>query len=187
VGFVAAADFLSTRLATLGLSARIGTIAVWGSLALFILWLYPTYSRRTAFTEKRANALAWQRRTDRLAAIDWIEASTNSTDIFLCDDRTALFAVGPAGRYVLAAPRIYSNPYTDWELRERRRKRLLTFLQEGQEERFREYATRNRIRYAIFEEEREQPDHPLNRKILNRLACLRPVFQRGWITIYEVE
>jgi hypothetical protein len=187
VGFAAAAEFLSTRLTTrFGGPARMGAIAFWSALGLLTLWLYPAYSRHAAYTEQRANALAWQQRTDRLAAIDWIEASTSSTDIFLCDDRTALFAIGPAGRYVLAAPRIYSNPYTDWELRDRRRSRLLTFLQEGQEERFREYALRNRIRYAMFEESREEPDHPLNRKSLSRLSCLRNVYQRGLITIYRV-
>lgn len=188
VGIAAIAEFLSARAgARLGRPATVGTIVFWGSLGLLTLWFYPAYHRRTAFTEKRDNALAWQWRGDRLAAIDWIESSTNTTDIFLCDDRNALFAVGPAGRYVLAAPRIYSNPYVNWELRDQRRRRLLEFLQEGHEERFREYAARHQISYVMLDEDRQDPDHPLNRQSLSRLSCLRPVFQRGLVTIYKVE
>jgi hypothetical protein len=39
----------------------------------------------------------------------------------------------------------------------------------------------------MLDEDRQDPDHPLNRQSLSRLSCLRPVFQRGLVTIYKVE
>jgi hypothetical protein len=184
VGVAATARFLSTRVtARLGRPATVGTIAFWGSLGLFTLWFYPAYPRRTAFTEK---AVQRSRMAGRRPSPPSSGSSRRRTQrTFSCDDRNALFAIGPAG-LCPRCTRICSNPYVNWELRDQRRN-ASEFLQEGHEERFREYTTRNRISYVMFDENRQEPDHPLNRKSLRRLTGLRPVFQRGLVTIYKVE
>jgi len=187
VGFAAVSTFLSTIVsARIGKPSSAGAFVYWAALAIFVLWIGPKYPPPQGFEEKRGAALAWQWRRDRLAAVDWIESSTNPSDIFLCDDRTALFAVGPAGRYVLAAHEVFTNPYLNWGIRDKRRRRLLGFLESGAEERFREYAARHNVTYVMLDEDRENPDHLLNRKNLTRLSSLQAVFQRGVVTIYRV-
>jgi hypothetical protein len=187
IGLAAAAGQLS-RLSGYQLGRRgrvVGSLFFWTIAGLLAAWSYPVYSQREDFTRKRSNALAWQWRVDRLAAIDWIERSTEPSAIFLCDDRTALFAVGPAGRYVLVTDPTFSNPYVSWKVRDARRRRLFTFLERGNGERAREYAGRHDITFIMLDEDRLDPENPLNRKTLSRLPSLRRAFQRGRVTIYR--
>lgn len=72
-----------------------------------------------------------------LAAYRWILANSHPTDLFITDlaapekDDPAAISVIAAGRRLVAAPILHSNPYVDWRERDARRRRLLAALTEG--------------------------------------------------------
>ena len=62
-------------------------------------------------------------------ARDWIRAHTPADATFVTDGSdAAAFTVIPAGRALVAAPRLHANPYVDWPDRESRRRALLAAL-----------------------------------------------------------
>jgi hypothetical protein len=125
-------------------------------------------------------------RVDWHRAVAWIEASTADTDIFLCDDRLALFVVGPSGRKVVAVGRNFSNPYLNWRIRDQRRKRMLGFIRAHDAERFVDYASRFEVSYVVVESGVSDADDPFAPSKLNLLPFLEPAFRDGQIAIYRV-
>jgi hypothetical protein len=138
---------------------------------------YPSYRERPDFTLSRRKAERFLKRNDRLAAHDWIARNTPPDAVFLCEDDLSLYVVGPAGRKVVAADRFFSNPYLDWNYRNRRRNRMLRCLADENERCFRDLASRHEVAYVLVESEES---------IFDNVAFVEKLFERGRVHIYGI-
>ena len=79
--------------------------------------------------EIRTRELVQEERPD-IASYHWIVAHTRPRDLFVTrlDRDDAVFAVLSAGRRLVAAPLLFSNPYVDWVSREERRVRFIAAI-----------------------------------------------------------
>jgi hypothetical protein len=109
---------------------------------------WPSHARRPDATEVRETALSYAHAIPR-GAFDWIRSSTASDDVFLSSDDVSLFVVSPAGRKVLCTNVFFSNPFVDWEVRNRDRERLLQHVRDNDLEAFDGLADRWGVRYVV--------------------------------------
>ncbi len=139
---------------------------------------YPSYQERPDFTLSRRKAELVEERHDRLAAFAWIETHTRTDDVFLCEDDLGLYVVAPAGRKVVATDRFFTNPYLDWDYRDRRRNRMFHCLATADEPCFRALASAHEVSYVIVEAAEIGP--------LDAVSFLERVFDQGRVQIYGV-
>ena len=122
-------------------------------LTMLVVGIYfPTYLGREEFRPRRVEAL---RLLDVLAtdAWAWIEANTSSQDVFLATDEMALYVVNPAGRKVVATHYFFSNPYVDWDTRDRDRAKMYVFLRECDATNFEALARKYGVTYVIWSDQ----------------------------------
>jgi hypothetical protein len=177
VGVAAACGFVADRLAG-RFRVRLPTDALVAGVVLALVVLqYPSYRERPDFTVSRLKAERFVKRSDRLAAYDWIAENTPPESVFLCKDDLSLYVVGPAGRKVVAVDRFFSNPYLDWDYRNRRRNRMLHCLAEGDEPCFREIASQHEVAYVLVDSRESD---------FENVAFLEKLFERGRVQIYGI-
>jgi hypothetical protein len=178
VGLAAICGFAAARLSGKLSSRSLGSALVTAAVVALVGLHYPSYRERPDFTVSRRKAERFQQRHNRLAAFEWIETSTRPDDVFLCEDDLSLYVVGPAGRKVVAADRHFTNPYLDWEYRNRRRNRMLECLAAGDEACFRMLASAHEVSFVLIDAARIGG--------LATVPFLEKVFERGRIRIYRV-
>jgi len=120
------------RAARTGL-ATLGALAVLAGCAGFLLQSWDL--------EKRREALARPEAVLDAKAYRWLLQNTTPQDLFvtpLPPPEAVLFAIGPAtgavmaaGRHLVAAPELHSNPYLDWSPREAHRLAYLQGFENG--------------------------------------------------------
>ncbi|HJS73312.1 MAG TPA: hypothetical protein VJ921_03415 [Vicinamibacteria bacterium] len=178
VGVAAVCGFLTGRLGG-RFGVRLAPDALVSALVVALVALhYPSYRERPDFTLSRRKAERFLERNDRLAAFDWIAKNTEPEAVFLCEDDLSLYVVGPAGRKVVAADRFFSNPYLDWNYRNRRRNRMLRCLADEDEPCFRALASQHEVAYVLVESGEITG--------LENVAFIEKLFERGRVRIYGV-
>jgi hypothetical protein len=148
------------------------------SLTFVCLWLTaPDYVRRDYFGARDAS-LGFATLTDQIQAYQWIRQHTQPRDVFLSHENLALFAVGQAGRKVIAVSQFFSNPYVDWGTRNWDNEAMFDYLYAGDWQGFVQLATRYNVRYVIVDSTEE-------RGTLDGLVFLVRMFNSGTVTIYR--
>jgi hypothetical protein len=97
---------------------------------------YPAFAAREDFTTYRAVSQNETPLTELQALQPWLRAHTSVRDVFLTTQGAALTLVGPAGRRSVVSPMFFSNPYVDWEQRERDAEAMWQSLADGDCTRF---------------------------------------------------
>jgi hypothetical protein len=154
---------------------------------------FPSYLQRAEFGPRRAEALAIQSvlATD---AFDWIQRNTAPRDVFLATDEMALYVVSPAGRKVVANAYYFSNPYVDWDRRDRNRTRMFELLRGCDPVAFHALARLYRVNYVIWSDAVSTHTRgTLGMRVKPKLrasqiaaAGLEPVFHGRDVTIFSV-
>ncbi len=141
--------FYALALASLGFGVAVGDLTAWGArrlassrfavpqAALVVALLgvvlgaaAPRYLRRPDVTDLRKEAHALQSAMPA-GLYAWVRSSTAPEDVFLCTDAESLFVISPAGRKVVATNRYFSNPFVDWESRDKDRDAMFAALAGG--------------------------------------------------------
>lgn len=99
-------------------------------LAVVLASATPRYLRRPDATVLLGEARSLQAGMP-VGLYDWVVASTDPGDVFLCTDAESLFVISPAGRKVVATNRYFSNPFVDWAHRDADRDAMLAALSRG--------------------------------------------------------
>ncbi len=163
---------------------------------LLVIVAYPRYLRRDDFTEVRDDAVAMNARFP-IDVVEWIRAHTSPRDVFLCTDDASMYIVAPAGRKVVSTNRYFSNPYVDWESRDRDRARMYGQLERGDLTGFLALAAKYRVRFVLVTRDRSTiwlhaaglapVDLPtLEPASLGELPVFERVFENGRFAILAV-
>ncbi len=114
----------------------------------------------------------------------WIRANTSADDVFLASADVALRVVGPAGRKVVVAGPVYSNPYVDWEARSRSSRRMWRALREGDSSTLQTLARTADVTYVI---NWRQEDPAIDDLLAEgNLPGLEPAFKSGGLRIFRL-
>jgi hypothetical protein len=162
-------------------------------IMLMVALAFPSYVRRMEYGPRRAEALEIRSvlATDAFA---WIQGHTGHRDVFLATDEMALYVVSPAGRKVVATHYYFSNPYVDWDRRDRDRTRMFELLRDCDLAGFAALARPYHVEYVIWSDQvstltrgtlgmRVRPDL---RTSQIAAAGLEPVFQGRDVSIFRV-
>ncbi len=122
--------------------------AVAAAVALGLV-LYPHFLRADSQSKWRARAQAFEADTDLGITSRFARTQAGASDVFLTDDRHAMYAVVPAGRHVVCVPDTMSNPYVDHEQRVRDRAAMYGAMRSGDETAFRTLAQRYGVTYVV--------------------------------------
>ena len=121
----------SLKVAVLSATAVV-TLAVgtfWFSFRPYAVDVYH-WVRRTVQPSFEIRTRDQKERPLDIVSYNWIIAHTRPQDLFVTslDTDDAVFAVLSAGRRLVAAPLLFSNPYVDWVSREERRVRYIAAI-----------------------------------------------------------
>ena len=113
--------------ATAVVTLTLGTF--WFSFRPYAVDVYH-WVRRTVQPSFEIRTVVQKERPLDIASYHWIIVHTRPRDLFVTRLRTedAVFAVLSAGRRLVAAPLLFSNPYVDWVSREERRVRFIAAI-----------------------------------------------------------
>lgn len=126
------------------------TRSVYAVMVAALVWLnYPAFLARPAFGQEREAAQARFATAELRAIVPWIRANSRPLDVFLTAESACLSVVGPAGRKCVLAPRFFSNPYVDWDVRRSASQAMWDSLAENDCARFEEHAHAYRVRYVM--------------------------------------
>ncbi len=145
--------------------------------AAYVLTVYPhsewlLRSKEAAF-QKMTN-------TPVIKSYYWIRENTKGDDVFLCSDRFSMRAVGPAARKVVATHPYFSNPYVDYDERNRDRVKMFKCLKSGQTADFFQLCKKYKVKYVMESTTVLRKTHPAFKKYLNR------VFVNGDVVIKKL-
>jgi hypothetical protein len=141
---------------------------------------YPGYGTQADFVDRRRESL----QTDpcRIAAYSWICSNTRPDNVFLTAGyEMDICVVYPAARKLVATSRPFSNPYLDWQTRDRDSRLMLEHLRGGQYAAFLALASQYGVGYFLT-------SLVSDRSLISPATTpfLRESFVSGDITIYEV-
>ncbi len=167
-----AASWASGRLARRGTAVAPPAIAA-AILAVVLAAAAPSYLRRPDATEVLEEARALQ------AAMPadlyrWLRESARPDDVVLCTDAESLFVVVPAGRKVVATNRYFSNPFVDWEGRDRDRNSMMDALHAGDVAAYDALAARYGVRFIVVPDGLNDDLRRLAGISRSRVPALRP-------------
>ncbi len=115
----------------------------------FILLYLPQYFKNSKDKLYREESLSRGRQQHITDFYNWALKNTNINDVFLADDNYGLHAVSATGRKAVAIHDFYSNPYVDFRVRSRHRKKLYDLLREKNFDSFKKLAAFYKVKYVI--------------------------------------
>ncbi len=131
----------------------------------------------------REDSLERAQRSNVTQLYDWALHNTESNDVFLVEPLLGLYAISSAARKVVVLPRVYSNPYVDYEKRRRDAVRMYEYLRSGEEKSFLALASDYHVRYVV--DAKDAPKCCMLEAIDS--PNFRVVFERDALTVYEVD
>jgi len=112
--------------------------------------LFPLYLNRIDFIPARKYAIERsQKKSDEIAAYQWIRKHTKKNDVFLATDYHSLFVINPAGRKTVCTKKEFSNPFVDFIKRNQDRNQMFDDLREHHQSEFEELAENYSLDYVI--------------------------------------
>lgn len=156
-------------------------VALMAIIGLIFVATYPAYLQRDDFVATRAIA---QRNLnpDQQQIFAWLRQHTQPTDVFLTSNQLGLFLVGPAGRKVVTVDRFFSNPYVNWQPRQRDAELMVDYLLQGNRPGFQALVEQYHVTYLLTPAASDQPHWA--RLAATGLLC--PAFSSGPLTVYRL-
>lgn len=123
------------------------SVAITTLLLLSIGFLLPSYLERRDIVRyiNKSNNLQSDQPTIEL--YEWALKNMAPKDVVLTNDKLGLYAIGAAGRKVVAIEPVFSNPYVDLESRVQDRLTMFNSLRNGDTQAFYRIASRYNVRY----------------------------------------
>jgi hypothetical protein len=129
---------------------RVGHI-VWVTLILvFSLVYYPVYSRRSDFIDLRELALHKEADKTRLEVYYYLKDHISPDKVILCELDQSMFPVMASGRKMVSTTFTFSNPFVDFEQREKDRNSMLSYLITGQPGSDKQLFTKYHVSYILL-------------------------------------
>jgi hypothetical protein len=129
---------------------RVGHI-VWVTLILvFSLVYYPVYSRRSDFIDLRELALRKEADKPRLEVYYYLKDHISPDKVILCELGESMFPVMASGRKMVSTTFTFSNPFVDFEQREKDRNSMLSYLITGQPGSDKQLFTKYHVSYILL-------------------------------------
>lgn len=126
--FMPIADFFATRTKMPKISVDIFVISI---VILCSVLYYPLYKQRGDFVALRALALQKQADKDKVEVYEFIVNNISDDKVILCEAEASLFPIMPTARKMVSTAFTFSNPYLDFDKRERDRMEMLRFIKDG--------------------------------------------------------
>jgi hypothetical protein len=124
---------------------------VWVALIIiFSLVYYPIYSSRSDFTTLRALAIQKEADKPRVEVYYYLKDHISPDKVILCELGQSMFPVMASGRKMVAAVLTMSNPFVDFEQREKDRNRMLSYLVTGQPGSDKQLFTKYQVSYILL-------------------------------------
>lgn len=111
--------------------------------------LFPLYLNRIDFIPARKYAIERGKKSEELAAYQWIRKHTKKNDVFLATDYHSLFVINPAGRKTVCTKKEFSNPFVDFRKRDADRNHMFQYLRENHPSEFQNLAEGYSLDYVI--------------------------------------
>ena len=126
------------------------TCVVYAVIVAVIVWYnYPAFLARAAFGQEREAAKAAYATDELRAIVPWIRGNSRPSDVFLTSESACLSVVGPSGRKCVLAPRFFSNPYVNWDVRRDAHQAMWDALVADDCVTFQNHAYAYRVRYVM--------------------------------------
>ncbi len=171
------ASWVSARMERMGRAVAPEAIVA-GALAVVLAVAAPFYLRRP----DAAEVLDEARTIQEVMPGDlyrWMRESARPDDVVLCTDAESLFVVAPAGRKVVATNRYFSNPFVDWEARDRDRNAMMDALHAGNVRAYDALAARYDVRFIVVADGLNDDFRKLAGISLPRVPALIPADLEG--------
>ena len=136
------------------------------------------YRRRPDFVRERIEALQMFAAPDLSGLYRFIVTSTPTDAVFLASDSIGQSVVGVAGRKVVVLHKFFSNPFVDWEARNRDRDTMQGALASGDWRGFVDVAAAYDVQFVVTEG-RLPSETAL-------ACCLRVAWESGGWIVYAV-
>lgn len=167
-----AASWVSGRLARRG-TALAPSAVVAALLAIILAAAARPYLRRPDATEVLDEARVLQAAMPA-DLFRWMRESARPDDVVLCNDAESLFVVVPAGRKVVATNRYFSNPFVDWEARDRDRNSMMDALHAADVAAYDALAVHYAVRFIVVPDGLNEDLRRLAGITRSRVPALRP-------------
>jgi hypothetical protein len=131
----------------------------------------------------REDSLERAQRSEVTELYDWALHNAGSNDVFLVEPLLGLYAISSAARKVVVLPRVYSNPYVDYEKRRRDAVRMYEYLRSGEVKSFLALASDYHVRYVV--DAKDAPKCCMLEAIDS--PNFKVVFERDALTVYELD
>jgi hypothetical protein len=129
---------------------RIGPF-IWVTLIiLFSLAYYPIYSKRSDFTYLRELALQRESEKTKLEVYYFIKDHISPDKVILCELGQSMFPVMASGRKMVATTFTFSNPFVDFDQREKDRDEMLSYLVTGKSESDKQLFAKYQVSYILL-------------------------------------
>jgi len=161
-----------------GITLAVATVAL---VAAYV----PRYLEREDFRVEVDKARRLAPNPGQMQAYRWLLSSAKPTDVVLTNDHYTLHLVNPSGRKIVSTVPYFSNPFTDWQPRDRARHGMFAALGTGDAESFLRLAARYKVSLVLVD-----PSQPIDAALTTRGAgapVLKQVFSDGGVTIYRVK
>lgn len=129
-------------------------------ILLPFIYVVKVYARNGNWLNYRMLALHQTANSDFIKAYHWILKHTHHEDVFLCANVYGIRIVGAAGRKVVAIQAQFSNPYVDFQTRQKDRSMMLKSLKSGQNHAFTPLSQKYAVKYLIGPETELVKIHP---------------------------
>ena len=148
-------------------------------IVVIVILYMPLYSNRKDFIYARNASIDKENNIDKIEAYHWIVKNIPSDEVILCEHSDAIFPVMATGRKMVSINVTFSNPYVDFNKREKDHDNMLEFLSTGEPETavklFNDYNVRNVML---------KNSTVANQKIISKFFG-RIIFQNNEYTIFK--
>jgi hypothetical protein len=124
---------------------------IWVTLILvFSLVYYPVYIRRNDFIDLRELALQKEADKPKLEVYYYLKDHISPDKVILCELGQSMFPVMASGRKMVSTTFTFSNPFVDFEQREKDRNKMLSYLVTGQPGSDKQLFTKYQVSYILL-------------------------------------
>lgn len=132
-------------------------------------YVLTVYAHSDSLLESRTACLKRMADAPAIKSYYWIRKNTRADDVFLCSDRFSMRVVGPAARKVVATHPHFSNPYVEYNERNKDREKMFKYLRTGNLQDFSQLCKKYKVTYVMASKAVFGKTHPVFQKYLERV------------------
>jgi len=125
-------------------------------ILIFSLVYYPIYSNRSDFIYLRDLAIEREADKSKLEVYYYLKDHISPDKVILCELGQSMFPVSASGRKMVSTTFTFSNPFVDFEQREKDRNSMLSYLVTGLPESDKELFTKYQVSYVLLSDSQAQ-------------------------------